>query len=100
MRKYLVVAGNIGAGKSSLVRLLADRLDCKPYYEPVGENPYLEDFYEDMRAWAFHSQLFFLGYRLRSQRELLPRAAIGSPGPLSLRGRGSLRPQPPGSRAR
>jgi hypothetical protein len=71
MRKYLVVAGNIGAGKSSLVRLLSERLRFRPYYEPVAENPYLEDFYKDMPAWAFHSQLFFLSYRLRSHRALM-----------------------------
>jgi deoxyadenosine/deoxycytidine kinase len=71
MKKYIVIAGNIGAGKSSLVKLLAERLDYRPYYEPVAENPYLEDFYKDMPAWAFHSQLFFLSYRVRSHRALM-----------------------------
>jgi deoxyadenosine/deoxycytidine kinase len=71
MKKYLVVAGNIGAGKSTLVELLAERLGFRPYYEPVAENPYLEDFYEDMPAWAFHSQLFFLSYRVRAHRALM-----------------------------
>lgn len=71
MKKYLVLAGNIGAGKSTLVRLLSDRLGYRPYYEPVAENPYLEDFYKDMRTWAFQSQLFFLSYRLRSHRDLM-----------------------------
>jgi len=71
MKKYLVIAGNIGAGKSTLVRLLSERLGFRPYYEPVAENPYLADFYEDMPAWAFHSQLFFLSYRLRSHRALM-----------------------------
>jgi hypothetical protein len=70
MKKYLVLAGNIGAGKSTLVSLLADRLGYRPYYEPVAENPYLEDFYADMRRWAFHSQLYFLTHRLRSHRDL------------------------------
>jgi deoxyadenosine/deoxycytidine kinase len=71
MKKYLVIAGNIGAGKSTLVRLLSERLGFRPYYEPVAENPYLADFYENMPAWAFHSQLFFLSYRLRSHRALM-----------------------------
>ncbi len=71
MKKYLVIAGNIGAGKSTLVRLLSDRLGFRPYYEPVAENPYLRDFYGDMPAWAFHSQLFFLSYRVRSHRALM-----------------------------
>lgn len=71
VKKYLVIAGNIGAGKSTLVRLLSDRLGFRPYYEPVSENPYLEDFYEDMPAWAFHSQLFFLSYRVRSHSALM-----------------------------
>ena len=70
MRKYLVLAGNIGAGKSTLVGLLAERLGFRPYYEPVAENPYLEDFYRDMERWAFHSQVFFLTYRVASHRAL------------------------------
>jgi deoxyadenosine/deoxycytidine kinase len=71
MKKYLVIAGNIGAGKSTLVRLLSERLGFRPYYEPVAENPYLEEFYHDMPRWAFHSQVFFMSYRLRSQRALM-----------------------------
>lgn len=71
MKKHVVIAGNIGAGKSTLVELVSERLGFLPYFEPVAENPYLEDFYADMRRWAFHSQLFFLTYRLKSQRALL-----------------------------
>jgi deoxyadenosine/deoxycytidine kinase len=70
MKKYLVLAGNIGAGKSSLVALLAEKLGYRAYYEPVTENPYLEDFYRDMERWAFHSQAFFLTHRIKAHREL------------------------------
>ena len=70
MKKYIVLAGNIGAGKSTLVGLLAERLGFRPYYEPVAENPYLADFYADMERWALHSQLFFLTHRVRTHRTL------------------------------
>jgi deoxyadenosine/deoxycytidine kinase len=61
---YVAVAGNIGAGKSTLTRLLAETFSLLPVFEAVEENPYLEDFYRDMRQYAFHSQMFFLGKRL------------------------------------
>jgi deoxyadenosine/deoxycytidine kinase len=70
MRKFVAVAGNIGVGKSTLVSMLCQRLDSQPFYEPVSENPYLADFYADMSAWAFHSQIFFLTHRLRAHYEL------------------------------
>ena len=54
------ISGNIGAGKSSLVSLLERELGYNAVYEAVSENPYLEDFYKDMKKWAFHSQLYFL----------------------------------------
>jgi len=83
MKRFIAVAGNIGVGKSTLVGLLADRLSSdelpwKPFYEPVTENPYLSDFYRDMRTWSFHSQIFFLTRRLRIHRELIdcPTSAI------------------------
>jgi len=66
MKKFVAIAGNIGVGKSTLVDLLCRRLDWKPFYEPVNENPYLADFYKNMAAWAFHSQVFFLSHRLRA----------------------------------
>jgi deoxyadenosine/deoxycytidine kinase len=62
---YVAVAGTIGAGKSTLTGLLAARYNLRPVYEAVDENPYLDDFYRDMRRWAFHSQMFFLATRLR-----------------------------------
>ena len=78
MKKFVAVAGNIGVGKSTLVSLLSHRLGWEPFYEPVTENPYLADFYDDMRAWAFHSQVFFLTNRLRAHRQLIdhPTSAI------------------------
>jgi deoxyadenosine/deoxycytidine kinase len=71
MKKFIAVAGNIGVGKSTLVTLLSQRLGWEPFYEAVAENPYLADFYQDMRLWSFHSQIFFLSNRLRSHRQLL-----------------------------
>lgn len=71
MKKFVAIAGNIGVGKSTLVEMLCERLAWQPYYEPVTENPYLKDFYEDMQAWALHSQMFFLTHRLRELRELI-----------------------------
>jgi len=78
MKKFVAVAGNIGVGKSTLVTMLCEHLGWEPFYEPVAENPYLSDFYRDMRAWAFHSQIFFLTHRLRAHRQLIehPTSAI------------------------
>jgi thymidylate kinase len=70
MKKFVAVAGNIGVGKSTLVELLCVRMGWEPFYEPVTENPYLADFYKDMDAWSFHSQIFFLTHRLQSHYKL------------------------------
>jgi len=70
---YVAVAGNIGAGKSSLTRVLSARYHLAPVFEAVDENPYLEDFYADMPRYAFHSQVFFLAARLKQHlREVNP----------------------------
>lgn len=71
MKKYIAVAGNIGVGKSTLVEMLCARLEWQPFYEPVTENPYLADFYRDMNAYSFQSQIFFLTHRLRLQKDLI-----------------------------
>jgi deoxyadenosine/deoxycytidine kinase len=62
---YVAIAGNIGSGKSTLTALLAEAFGFRPVYEAVSENPYLEDFYRNMAAYAFHSQVFFLARRVR-----------------------------------
>jgi deoxyadenosine/deoxycytidine kinase len=71
MKRYVAVAGTIGAGKTSLVAWLVKRYGLEPFYEPNDENPYLADFYEDMKAWGFHSQVFFLSHKLKLHQELL-----------------------------
>ncbi len=72
MTKYFItIAGNIGVGKSTLVKLLAEQNGWEPVYEAVTENPYLADFYRDMRRWSFQSQVFFLSRRLQQHHYLL-----------------------------
>ncbi len=68
--RYIAVAGNMGSGKSSLVRWLCQQFELVPFFEPHDENPYLADFYADMGRWAFNSQLFFLVRRFRIHREI------------------------------
>jgi deoxyadenosine/deoxycytidine kinase len=70
VRKFIAVAGNIGAGKTTLVQFLEREYGFEPVYEPYTDNPYLDDFYKDMRAWAFHSQLYFLSHKFRLHLEL------------------------------
>jgi len=79
MTKYLVVvAGNIGVGKTSLTERIGSRLGWWTGYESVADNPYLADFYTDMRSWSFHLQVFFLGHRADQYLEAVrdPRSAI------------------------
>ncbi len=70
MRKSIAIAGNIGVGKSTLVNFLSRTYGIAPYYEPSEDNPYLPDFYKDMKRWAFRSQLYFLGNKFRIHQEL------------------------------
>lgn len=69
-RKIIAIAGNIGAGKTSLVEFLSQTYHITPFYEPNDENPYLEDFYKDMKRWAFHSQLYFLSNKFRIHQQV------------------------------
>ena len=74
MQKFIAVAGNIGAGKSSLVEFLQARYGFDPVYEPFDTNPYLDDFYADMKGYAFNSQLYFLTHKFRLHLGLPDRA--------------------------
>lgn len=67
---FLAVAGNIGAGKSSLTRLLSQKMGWKPMFESVEDNPYLNDFYKDMKRWSFNLQVYFLSNRFRSHKAI------------------------------
>lgn len=69
--RYIAIAGNIGAGKSSLTALLAKHFKWEAYYESVDGNPYLSDFYEDMRRWSFNLQVYFLSSRFRKHKVML-----------------------------
>lgn len=68
-RKFIAIAGNIGVGKSTLLDFLTRSYQVAPFYEPNEENPYLPDFYQDMKRWAFQSQLFFLSNKFRIHQE-------------------------------
>lgn len=63
VNRLVLIAGNIGAGKTSLTERLGTRLGWQTAYESVADNPYLADFYADMKQWSFHLQIFFLGHR-------------------------------------
>lgn len=70
MKRSIAIAGNMGSGKSTLVDFLARTYGVAPFYEPNDENPYLADFYRDMKRWAFQSQLYFLSSKFRLHQEL------------------------------
>ncbi|WP_313419467.1 deoxynucleoside kinase [Sphingobacterium multivorum] len=62
---HIAIVGNIGAGKTTLTEMLANHFKFEPQFEAVDNNPYLEDFYSDMKRWAFNLQIFFLNSRFR-----------------------------------
>ncbi len=68
--RFIAIAGNIGAGKSTLTSFLELRYGVQPFYEPNDANPYLTDFYADMERFAFHSQMYFLSAKFRAHLEL------------------------------
>jgi len=67
---FFAIAGNIGVGKTTWTTLLSNRLSWFAYYEKVVENPYLADFYKDMKRWSFHSQIFFLTHRFKAHVDI------------------------------
>ena len=67
---HVAIAGNIGAGKTTLTQLLAKHYNWDPHFESVDENPYLDDFYGEMERWSFNLQVFFLNSRFRQVLEL------------------------------
>jgi len=77
-KHFVLVAGNIGSGKTSLTDRLGARLGWRTAFESVADNPYLAEFYGDMGAWSFHLQVFFLGHRAQQHRALAdaPESAI------------------------
>ncbi len=70
-RRFIAVAGNIGVGKTTMVEYLCHRYGFRPFVEPNLQNPYLDDFYADMKQWAFHSQISFLTHKFRIHNELM-----------------------------
>ncbi|MCL4562230.1 MAG: deoxynucleoside kinase [Chloroflexi bacterium] len=69
-KRMILVAGNIGSGKTSLTERIGLRLGWRTAYESVADNPYLPSFYADMRTWSFHLQVFFLGHRARQHLDM------------------------------
>lgn len=67
---HIAIAGNIGSGKTTLTRMLAKRYGWIPHYEPVDNNPYLEDYYNDMKRWSFNLQIYFLNKRFKDVVEI------------------------------
>ncbi len=70
-KKFFAIAGNIGSGKSSLTTKLSELYGWKAYFESVDDNPYLPDFYRDMKRWSFHLQVYFLSKRFQNHKEIV-----------------------------
>ncbi|MCL5035193.1 MAG: deoxynucleoside kinase [Bacteroidetes bacterium] len=68
---FVSIAGNIGSGKSSLTKLLSKHFGWIPFYESVDNNPYLSDFYGDMKRWSFHLQIYFLSNRFKNHKQIV-----------------------------
>jgi deoxyadenosine/deoxycytidine kinase len=70
VKRLILVAGNIGSGKTSLTERIGERLRFRTAFESVADNPYLPNFYTDMRQWSFHLQVYFLGHRAEQHLEM------------------------------
>jgi len=68
---FVSIAGNIGVGKSMITTMIGEVLGWRMFFEPVINNPYLEDYYSDMKRWSFHLQVYFLSKRFEVQKEIL-----------------------------
>ena len=67
---FIAVAGNIGTGKTTLTQMLADRFKWDAHFESVSDNPYLSDFYTDMKRWSFPLQIYFMTHRVRAHKRI------------------------------
>ena len=88
-KRFIVVAGNIGSGKTSITERIGARLGWRTAFESVADNPYLPEFYADMRQWSFHLQVFFLGHRAQQHLALASAPSPRSPTAASTRTRTS-----------
>ncbi|MEE9226001.1 MAG: deoxynucleoside kinase [Bacteroidota bacterium] len=68
---FAAVAGNIGSGKSALTQLLSEHYGWRAFFESVDDNPYLPDFYRDMKRWSFHLQVYFLSKRFQDHKKII-----------------------------
>jgi deoxyadenosine/deoxycytidine kinase len=67
---YIGIAGNIGVGKTTFTKMICEKYNWDPHFEIVIDNPYLEDFYKEMKKWSFHLQIFFLSKRFQVQKKI------------------------------
>ncbi len=67
---HIAIAGNIGAGKTTLTQMLAKRYGWQAHYESIDDNPYLEDYYRDMKRWSFNTQIYFLSKHFKDVIEI------------------------------
>ena len=69
-KHYIGIAGNIGVGKTTFTKMICEKYNWDPHFEVVIDNPYLKDFYKDMKRWSFHLQIFFLSKRFQVQKKI------------------------------